>query len=38
MERHFMIRELKEDDFIVSKTDQKGKITYTNKIFIDMSE
>jgi len=33
-----MIRELKEDDFIVSKTDLKGKITYTNKIFIDMSE
>lgn len=33
-----MLRELKEDDFIVSKTDPKGNITYTNKIFIDMSE
>lgn len=33
-----MLRELREDDFIVSKTDLKGRITYTNKIFIDMSE
>jgi len=33
-----MLRELKEDDFIVSKTDLKGRITYTNKIFIEMSE
>ena len=33
-----MTRELKEDDFIVSKTDLKGHITYTNKIFIEMSE
>ncbi|EQB39097.1 PAS sensor protein [Sulfurimonas hongkongensis] len=33
-----MIKELKEDDFIVSKTDLKGRLTYTNKIFIDISE
>ncbi|MCK9491623.1 MAG: PAS domain-containing protein [Sulfurimonas sp.] len=33
-----MTRELQEDDFIVSKTDLKGRLTYTNKIFIDMSE
>lgn len=28
---------LHKDDFIVSKTDTKGKITYGNKIFIKMS-
>ena len=28
---------LKEDDFIVSKTDVRGKIIYGNKIFIDIS-
>ena len=28
---------MKEDDFIVSKTDTKGRITYGNKIFIDFS-
>ncbi len=28
---------MKEGDFIVSKTDTKGKITYGNKIFIHMS-
>ena len=28
---------LKEDDFIVSKTDLKGRIIYGNKIFIKMS-
>lgn len=33
-----MIKEMKEDDFIVSKTDLKGRITYTNKIFMDMAE
>lgn len=33
-----MIKEMKEDDFIVSKTDTKGRITYVNKIFIEMSE
>lgn len=29
---------LKESDFIVSKTDVKGKITYVNKIFMQMAE
>ena len=33
-----MLREMSENDFIVSKTDTKGKITYVNQIFIDMSE
>ncbi len=32
-----MLKEMKEDDFIVSKTDLKGRITYTNKIFMDMA-
>ena len=32
-----MLREMKEDDFIVSKTDLKGRITYTNKIFMEMA-
>ena len=30
-------RKLERDDFIVSKTDMKGKILYGNKIFIKMS-
>ncbi len=30
-------KSLKEEDFIVSKTDLKGKITYGNKIFTEMS-
>ncbi len=30
-------RRLKEDDFIVSKTDLKGRIIYGNKMFIDIS-
>jgi PAS domain S-box-containing protein len=33
-----MIKEMKEDDFIVSKTDLKGRITYVNKIFMEMAE
>lgn len=33
-----MLKEMKEDDFIVSKTDLKGRITYTNKIFMEMAE
>ena len=33
-----MERVLKEDDFIVSKTDLKGKIIYCNQIFMDMAE
>jgi len=28
---------IREDDFIVSKTDPKGKITYCNRIFIEIS-
>ena len=33
-----MERILKENDFIVSKTDLKGNITYCNQIFMDMAE
>ncbi|WP_373071751.1 PAS domain-containing protein [Sulfurimonas sp.] len=33
-----MLMEMREQDFIVSKTDTKGKITYVNKIFMDMAE
>ncbi len=33
-----MTLEMNEDDFIVSKTDTKGKLTYVNKIFMDMAE
>ena len=33
-----MLRELQPDDFIVSKTDTKGRITYVNKIFMDLAE
>jgi len=33
-----MILEMKENDFIVSKTDTKGRITYVNKIFMGMAE
>jgi len=33
-----MILEMKENDFIVSKTDTKGRITYVNKIFMTMAE
>jgi len=32
-----MIKQMQKDDFIVSKTDLKGRITYTNKIFMDMA-
>jgi len=32
-----MLKEMKQGDFIVSKTDLKGRITYTNKIFMDMA-
>ena len=28
---------MKDEDFIISKTDIKGKITYCNEIFMDMS-
>ena len=30
-------KRLGEDDFIISKTDTKGKITYCNRIFIDLA-
>lgn len=32
-----MTKEMKENDFIVSKTDLKGRITYVNKIFMEMA-
>ncbi len=30
-------RVMKQDDFIISKTDTKGRITYCNEIFMDMA-
>jgi len=33
-----MEKQMQENDFIVSKTDLKGKITYVNKIFMEMAE
>lgn len=33
-----MLREIHENDFIISKTDTKGRLTYVNKIFVDMAE
>ena len=33
-----MMREMAENDFIISKTDLKGRITYCNQIFMDMAE
>ena len=33
-----MERMMNENDFIVSKTDLKGKITYCNRIFMNMAE
>lgn len=33
-----MLKNMAENDFIVSKTDIQGKITYCNKIFMDMAE
>jgi PAS domain S-box-containing protein len=33
-----MERVLNQEDFIVSKTDVKGRITYVNKIFMDLAE
>ena len=32
-----MLIEMKKEDFIVSKTDLKGRITYCNKIFMSMA-
>ena len=36
MQNHQEIR-IDKDDFIVSKTDPKGKITYCNRVFIDIA-
>ncbi|DAB30723.1 MAG TPA: PAS sensor protein [Sulfurimonas sp. UBA12504] len=33
-----MLKEMKDEDFIVSKTDLKGRIIYCNKIFMEMAE
>lgn len=33
-----MQKNLQKNDFIVSKTDLKGRITYVNKIFMEMGE
>jgi len=33
-----MLKTLNDEDFIVSKTDLKGRITYCNKIFMEMAE
>lgn len=33
-----MLKQMNQNDFIVSKTDLKGRITYTNKIFMEMGE
>lgn len=33
-----MLREMADNDFIVSKTDLKGRIIYCNKIFMEMAE
>jgi len=32
-----MLKQMQKNDFIISKTDTKGRITYTNKIFMDMA-
>ena len=37
MNEHSQEIVIREDDFIVSKTDPKGKITYCNRIFIEIS-
>jgi len=33
-----MMKEMGKNDFIVSKTDTKGRITYVNKIFMTMAD
>lgn len=33
-----MLKEMQQNDFIVSKTDLKGRMTYVNKIFMEMGE
>ena len=37
-EIYLMLKHMQENDFIVSKTDLKGRITYVNKIFMEMAE
>jgi len=32
-----MLKEMKQEDFIVSKTDPKGRLTYVNQIFMEMA-
>ncbi len=32
-----MLKEMKQEDFIVSKTDLKGRLTYVNQIFMEMA-
>ena len=33
-----MLKQMNQNDFIVSKTDLQGRITYSNKIFMQMGE
>ena len=33
-----MLKELRDNDFIISKTDIEGKITYINQIFMDIAD
>jgi PAS domain S-box-containing protein len=33
-----MLKEMKQNDFIVSKTDLKGRLTYVNQIFMEMAD
>lgn len=33
-----MLKQMSKNDFIISKTDLEGRITYTNKIFMEMGE
>ena len=33
-----MLKQMSKNDFIISKTDLAGRITYTNKIFMEMGE
>ncbi|MEA1956723.1 MAG: PAS domain-containing protein [Campylobacterota bacterium] len=33
-----MLKQMQENDFIVSKTDTKGNLTYVNKIFMEIGE
>jgi PAS domain S-box-containing protein len=33
-----MMKEMKQEDFIISKTDTKGRLTYVNQIFMSMAD